>query len=143
MHSTWLIVLLFLMLKRVTTSSLQMWLLLLLLDLIPSLENMGGGDQPYPYAPKKKKILTPQNFNFQLLRVNRGDWQQSYTVISSYIYTGRSDKRKLDNLQLCLLKFSALLKHNACFYSLSQFRLLYYLFWKQSTPHICLNSFIS
>ena len=142
MHSTWLIVLLFLMLKRVTTSSLQMWLLLLLLDLIPSLENMGGGDQPYPCAPKKK-ILTPQNFNFQLLRVNRGDWQQSYTVISSYIYTGRSDKRKLDNLQLCLLKFSALLKRNACFYSLSQFRLLYYLFWKQWTPHICLNSFIS
>ena len=142
MHSTWLIVLLFLMLKRVTTSSLQMWLLLLLLDLIPSLENMGGGDQPYSYAPKKS-FLTPQNFNFQLLRVNRGDWQQSYTVISSYIYTGRSDKRKLDNLQLCLLKFSALLKHNACFYSLSQFRLLYYLFWKQWTPHICLNSFIS
>ena len=104
----------------------------------------GGRRSAIPICPKKKKkFLTPQNFNFQLLRVNRGDWQQSYTVISSYIYTGRSDKRKLDNLQLCLLKFSALLKHNACFYSLSQFRLLYYLFWKQSTPHICLNSFIS
>ena len=49
-------------------------------------------------------------------------------MISSYIYTGRSDKRKLDNLQLCLLKFPALLKRNDCVYSPTQFRWLYCLF---------------